>query len=67
MQLAAVHLSDAHYITDASKFISVVLLALRAMMQLEMPHVNVLSKVDLLSTYGELRESPPTLVVTVLT
>ena len=25
-------------------------------MQLEMPHVNVLSKIDLLSTYGELRE-----------
>ncbi|WRT67080.1 uncharacterized protein IL334_004046 [Kwoniella shivajii] len=53
-RLAAVHLSDAHYITDASKFISVVLLALRAMLQLEMPHVNVLSKIDLLSTYGEL-------------
>lgn len=58
-QLAAVHLSDAHYITDASKFISVVLLALRAMMQLEMPHVNVLSKIDLLSTYGKLRASFP--------
>ncbi|KAK4688226.1 GPN-loop GTPase, partial [Tremellales sp. Uapishka_1] len=53
-RLAAVHLSDAHYVTDASKFISVVLLALRAMLQLEMPHVNVLSKMDLLSTYGEL-------------
>ncbi|WWC90084.1 uncharacterized protein L201_005017 [Kwoniella dendrophila CBS 6074] len=53
-RLAAVHLSDAHYITDASKFISVVLLALRAMLQMEMPHVNVLSKIDLLSTYGEL-------------
>ena len=25
-------------------------------MQLEMPHVNVLSKIDLLSTYGDLRE-----------
>lgn len=25
-------------------------------MQLEMPHVNVLSKIDLLSTYGELRQ-----------
>ncbi|WVR05127.1 hypothetical protein IAU60_002139 [Kwoniella sp. DSM 27419] len=53
-RLAAVHLSDAHYITDASKFISVVLLALRAMLQMEMPHVNVLSKIDLISTYGEL-------------
>ncbi|KGB79140.2 cytoplasmic protein [Cryptococcus deuterogattii R265] len=53
-RLAAVHLSDAHYITDASKFISVVLLALRAMVQMEMPHLNVLSKIDLISTYGEL-------------
>lgn len=52
------HLSDAHYITDASKFISVVLLALRAMLQMEMPHLNVLSKIDLISTYGELRKSP---------
>lgn len=51
------HLSDAHYITDASKFISVVLLALRAMVQMEMPHLNVLSKIDLISTYGELRKS----------
>ncbi|ORY33780.1 cytoplasm protein [Naematelia encephala] len=53
-RLAAVHLSDAHYITDASKFISMVLLSLRAMLQLEMPHINVLSKIDLLNTYGEL-------------
>ena len=56
MQLVAVHLSDAHYITDASKFISVTLLALRAMAQLELPHVNVLSKIDLLASYGDLRE-----------
>ena len=28
-------------------------------MQLEMPHVNVLSKIDLLSTYGKLRASLP--------
>jgi len=53
-RLAAVHLSDSHYITDASKFISVTLLALRAMMQLEMPHLNVLSKIDRLSSYGDL-------------
>lgn len=63
LQLAAVHLSDAHYITDAPKFISVVLLALRAMLQLELPHINVLSKIDLLSTYGELREFFPLLFI----
>ncbi|KAF9556797.1 hypothetical protein CPC08DRAFT_710956 [Agrocybe pediades] len=53
-RLAAVHLCDAHYITDASKYISVLLLSLRAMLQLELPHINVLSKIDLLSQYGDL-------------
>ncbi|KIK03228.1 hypothetical protein K443DRAFT_676893 [Laccaria amethystina LaAM-08-1] len=53
-RLAAVHLCDAHYITDASKYISVLLLSLRAMLHLELPHVNVLSKIDLISQYGEL-------------
>lgn len=53
-RLAAVHLTDAHAITDASKYISAVLLALRAMLQLEMPHINVLSKIDTLSGFGEL-------------
>ncbi len=58
-QLAAVHLCDAHYITDASKYISVLLLSLRAMLHLELPHVNVLSKIDLISQYGDLGESWP--------
>ncbi|KAG7563077.1 hypothetical protein FFLO_01509 [Filobasidium floriforme] len=53
-RIVAVHLSDAHYITDASKYISVLLLALRAMLQLELPHVNVLSKMDLVTKYGDL-------------
>ncbi|KAF5370331.1 hypothetical protein D9758_007004 [Tetrapyrgos nigripes] len=53
-RLAAVHLCDAHYVTDASKYISVLLLSLRTMLHLELPHVNVLSKIDLISQYGEL-------------
>jgi hypothetical protein len=53
-QLAAVHLCDAHYVTDASKYISVLLLSLRTMLHLELPHINVLSKVDLITQYGEL-------------
>jgi len=53
-QLAAVHLCDAHYVTDASKYISVLLLSLRAMLHLELPHVNVLSKIDLIKQYGDL-------------
>ncbi|KAH8089925.1 cytoplasmic protein [Cristinia sonorae] len=53
-RLSAVHLCDAHYITDASKYISVLMLSLRAMLHLELPHINVLSKVDLLKQYGDL-------------
>ncbi|KAF9047467.1 hypothetical protein BJ165DRAFT_1581858 [Panaeolus papilionaceus] len=53
-RLVAVHLCDAHYITDATKYISVLLLSLRAMLQLELPHINVLSKIDLLAQYGDL-------------
>jgi hypothetical protein len=32
----------------------VLLLALRSMLQLDLPHINVLSKIDLLKGYGEL-------------
>ncbi|KAL5521719.1 hypothetical protein ACEPAF_2467 [Sanghuangporus sanghuang] len=53
-RLACVHLCDAHYVTDASKYVSVLLLSLRTMLHLELPHVNVLSKMDLLTQYGEL-------------
>ncbi|PFH48728.1 hypothetical protein AMATHDRAFT_64743 [Amanita thiersii Skay4041] len=53
-RLAAVHLCDAHYVTDASKYLSVLLLSLRAMLHLELPHINVLSKVDLITQYGDL-------------
>jgi len=53
-RLAAVHLCDAHNITDAPNYISVLLLSLRTMLQLELPHINVLSKVDLITQYGDL-------------
>jgi hypothetical protein len=55
-QLAAVHLMDAHHISDAGKYVALLLLSLRTMLQMELPHVNVLSKIDLLSNAGELRE-----------
>jgi hypothetical protein len=47
---------DAHHITDASKYVALLLLSLRTMLQLELPHINVLSKVDLLQTAGDLGE-----------
>lgn len=48
MQLVAVHLADATHIVDPSRFVALLMLALRAMLMLELPHVNVLSKMDLL-------------------
>ena len=48
------NLTDAFHVTDASKYISVLLLSLRTMLQLELPHINVLSKIDLIASYGDL-------------
>ncbi|KAJ1984194.1 hypothetical protein H4R33_004475 [Dimargaris cristalligena] len=53
-RFAAVNLVDAHHCTDAAKFISVLLLSLKTMVWLELPHVNVLSKIDLIQSYGNL-------------
>lgn len=53
-RLAAVHLVDSHYCSDPGKFISVLLTSLSTMLQVELPHVNVLSKVDLIEKFGRL-------------
>jgi len=53
-RLCAVNLVDAHHCTDASKYISVLMVSLSIMIRLELPHVNVLSKVDLIQQYGKL-------------
>ncbi|CDJ40840.1 conserved hypothetical ATP-binding domain-containing protein, putative [Eimeria tenella] len=47
-RMAAVQIVDSTLCTDAFKHISALLMALNAQLQLELPHVNVLSKVDLL-------------------
>ena len=54
LRLTAVQLIDAHYCTDATKFLSAAILGTTTMLRLELPTVSVLSKVDLLSRYGEL-------------
>ena len=48
-RLCAVYLMDSHFLTDPVKFFGVCLTALSTMVQLELPHVSVLSKMDLLS------------------
>lgn len=54
LRLTAVQLIDALYCTDCTKFISAAVLGTTTMLRLELPTVSVLSKIDLLSTYGEL-------------
>lgn len=54
-RLAAVHLVDAHLCTDPAKYISALLLSLSTMLHLELPHVNLLSKIDLIEQYGKLQ------------
>ncbi|XP_029895507.1 GPN-loop GTPase 2 isoform X1 [Aquila chrysaetos chrysaetos] len=56
-RLAAVHLVDSHYCTDPGKFISVLCTSLSTMLHVELPHVNVLSKMDLIEQYGKLGKS----------
>mmetsp|Transcript_16637 Transcript_16637/g.30257 ORF Transcript_16637/g.30257 Transcript_16637/m.30257 type:complete len:307 (-) Transcript_16637:353-1273(-) len=48
--MVGVFVVDATFVTDASKFISGALLSLSAMVALELPHVNILSKCDLVSS-----------------
>lgn len=51
LRFVAVHLIDSHHCTDPYKFISAATLSLQAMLRLGLPHLNVLSKVDLSSHF----------------
>ncbi|PTB42807.1 uncharacterized protein TrAFT101_001390 [Trichoderma asperellum] len=53
-RFVCVHLSDCFCLTQPSLYVSNVLLSLRAMIQMDMPHVNVLSKIDKIASYDEL-------------
>jgi GTPase SAR1 family protein len=54
LRLCTVHLVDGHLCADPSKYIAALMLSLQSMLHLETPHVNVLSKVDLMDKYGDL-------------
>ncbi|KAH8172763.1 conserved hypothetical ATP binding protein [Sarocladium implicatum] len=53
-RFVCIHLSDSFCLTQPSLYVSNVLLSLRAMIQMEMPHVNVLTKIDKVSAYDPL-------------
>ncbi|ODV91659.1 hypothetical protein CANCADRAFT_230 [Tortispora caseinolytica NRRL Y-17796] len=48
MSMCATYLLQAPYVVDISKYFSATLSAMSAMMLLEVPHLNILSKVDLI-------------------
>ena len=47
--MCGVFLIDSQFVVDCSKFFAGILTALSAMIQLEIPHINVMSKMDLLN------------------
>merc|ERR1719379_983944 len=55
-RVAGVYCIDINFIEDASKFLAGALAALTAMVNLELPHINVLTKCDLLGQSEEEQE-----------
>ncbi|GAB0491307.1 hypothetical protein MMPV_002559 [Pyropia vietnamensis] len=54
VRLAAVNLVDAAHCADVGKWVAALLVSITVMFQVELPIVNVLSKVDLVEAYGGL-------------
>lgn len=47
--LCSVFLVDSQFMVDGAKFLSGTMSALSVMVNLELPHINILSKIDLIS------------------
>ena len=54
LQLVVIHLIDSYVLTQPSLYVSALLLALRSMLQMDLPHLNVLTKIDNLINYPPL-------------
>lgn len=52
MQMVAVHLVDSSYLYDRYKFLSAMMLSLSSIIGMEMPFINIITKVDLLGQMG---------------
>lgn len=55
LRLVCMNLCDAYHASDLGKYIGIVMNSLSTMLNLELPHVNVLSKVDKIESYGKTR------------
>ncbi|XP_071439791.1 GPN-loop GTPase 2 [Hetaerina americana] len=58
LHLCAINVVDSHYCSDPGKFISALLMSLTTMLNMGLPHVNILSKTDLTERYGKLLFHP---------
>ncbi|MFS7940730.1 putative GPN-loop GTPase, P-loop containing nucleoside triphosphate hydrolase [Helianthus anomalus] len=56
INVCVVYLLDSQFITDVTKFISGCMASLSAMVQLELPHVNILSKMDFVTRKRDIEE-----------
>ncbi|EDU42092.1 ATP-binding domain 1 family member B [Pyrenophora tritici-repentis Pt-1C-BFP] len=54
VDLVVVHLTDSMILSRPSLYVSSLLLALRSMLQMDLPHLNVLTKIDNLRNYPDL-------------
>lgn len=55
LRLVCLNLCDAYHASDLGKYIGLVMNSLSTMMNLELPHLNILSKVDKIESYGKTR------------
>lgn len=53
-RLCSIYLVDSFYCCEASTFISAVLVVASSMLRLGLPHISILSKIDLLEIYDKL-------------
>jgi GPN-loop GTPase len=52
LRFAALHLVDVSYLYDRHRFLSAMMLSLTAVIGMEMPFINAITKVDLMRKLG---------------
>ena len=57
LRLTVLNLIDSSHLMSPTKYISILLLSLQTMLHLALPHINVLTKMDLVESYGKLSMS----------
>ena len=53
MRMSALHLVDVSYLYDRNRFLSAMTLSLTAIIGMEMPFINAITKIDLMRRLGK--------------